>query len=107
MRLTYKHPELSANVKPYMKETIEVDLKKSGLNFEWLHYLRFVHKGEKDDYDREMAVLEDMTLKLLETQGEIQLLLQKEVFQNLDKHPLLAFAKMYNESQLQIVCEQL
>jgi len=54
-----------------MKENIEIDLKKSGLNFEWIHYLRFCHKGEADDFDRDMKVLEDMTLKLLEIQNEL------------------------------------
>lgn len=80
VRTSYKHPQLSMNAAPHMKEEIVFDLKKAGFNFEWIFYLRFCHKAIEDDYERDIQVLEDMQAKLLDLSGEMQVLLQKEVF---------------------------
>lgn len=43
-----------------MKEEIEVDLKKSGFNFELVTYLRHCYKAEEDEFDRDMKMIHEM-----------------------------------------------
>lgn len=97
VRIKFKHPSLSANVKPFLKEEIEVDLKKSGFNFELIHYLRLCHRAEEDDFDRDMKMIHEMQLVLIKTRDQIGELLKREVFADTSKHLLLPFAKLYQE----------
>jgi len=60
VRIKYKHPTLSANVKDKMKEEIEVDLKNSGFNFELITYLRLCFNAEEDEFDRDMKIIHEM-----------------------------------------------
>jgi len=107
VRVKYQHPTLSLNVKDYLKEEISVNLKRSGFNFELLTYLRLCFKEVQDEYEKELRVIEEMNAILSGLRDKIQALLSKEVFADTSKHPLLIFAKIYQEEQLKIVNAQI
>ena len=90
-----------------MKEIIEVGLKKSGFSFELLTYLRLCFKDIKDEFEKELKVFAEMNAILSGSRDKLQALLSKEVFADTSKHPLLIFAKIYQEEQLKIVNAQI